>query len=47
VNVIGDHTAAAFIARSEGLWSADSMPAEDGDGPGEVDESPSWPNPED
>ncbi len=43
VNVIGDHTAAAFIARSEGLWSADSMPAEYGDGHGAVDESPSWP----
>jgi DAACS family dicarboxylate/amino acid:cation (Na+ or H+) symporter len=43
VNVIGDHTAAAFIARSEGLWSAASMPVEYGDGHGKVDESPSWP----
>lgn len=43
VNVIGDHTAAAFIARSEGLWSAEAMPVEYGDGHGEVDESPSWP----
>jgi len=43
VNVIGDHTAAAFIARSEGLWSAASMPSEYGDGGGAVDESPRWP----
>ncbi len=43
VNVIGDHTAAAFIARSEGLWTPESMPAEYGDGVASLEESPSWP----
>jgi DAACS family dicarboxylate/amino acid:cation (Na+ or H+) symporter len=28
VNVLGDHTAAAFIARSEGLWQPHMLPAE-------------------
>ena len=27
VNVLGDHVAAAFVARSEGLWSPDALPA--------------------
>jgi len=26
VNVLGDHVAAAFVARSEGLWSPDQLP---------------------
>jgi DAACS family dicarboxylate/amino acid:cation (Na+ or H+) symporter len=29
VNVLGDHTAAAFIARSEGLWQPHLLPAAD------------------
>lgn len=29
VNVLGDHTAAAFIARSEGLWHPGQLPADD------------------
>jgi len=29
VNVLGDHTAAAFIARSEGLWHPGMLPAAD------------------
>lgn len=29
VNVLGDHTAAAFIARSEGLWQPSQMPADE------------------
>lgn len=28
VNVLGDHTAAAFVARSEGLWHPHMLPAE-------------------
>ena len=28
VNVLGDHTAAAYIARSEGLWQPHMLPAE-------------------
>lgn len=30
VNVLGDHTAAAFVARSEGLWHPHMLPAEPG-----------------
>ena len=29
VNVLGDHTAAAFVARSEGLWHPSQMPSDD------------------
>ncbi|MCB9703528.1 MAG: dicarboxylate/amino acid:cation symporter [Myxococcales bacterium] len=43
VNVIGDHTAAAFIARSEGAWSPEVMPVEYGGAARRVDESPAWP----
>ncbi|MEZ4383776.1 MAG: dicarboxylate/amino acid:cation symporter [Nannocystaceae bacterium] len=43
VNVIGDHTAAAFIARSEGAWSPEVMPVNYGDDRQSIDDSPAWP----
>lgn len=46
VNVIGDHTAAAFIARSEGLWSPDSMPSAAARERRRLDESPGFPRPD-
>ncbi|HVE78276.1 MAG TPA: dicarboxylate/amino acid:cation symporter [Gemmatimonadaceae bacterium] len=45
VNVCGDLSATAFVARSEGVWDASMVPAiERGiEGGGPVDESPGWP----
>ena len=43
VNVIGDLTATAFIARSERVWNADMVPAVEGLDRGARDESPGWP----
>ncbi|MEZ4453686.1 MAG: dicarboxylate/amino acid:cation symporter [Nannocystaceae bacterium] len=43
VNVVGDHTAAAFIARSEGLWSPASMPSEAERERRRLNESPGYP----
>ncbi len=45
VNVCGDLSAAAFVAKSEGLWSAASVPALEGriEQPTALDESPGWP----
>jgi DAACS family dicarboxylate/amino acid:cation (Na+ or H+) symporter len=43
VNVIGDLTATAFIARSEKVWNAGMVPAVEGLDRGARDESPGWP----
>jgi hypothetical protein len=46
VNVCGDLTAAAFVARSEGVWNASMVPAVEGEvgGPKQpLDDSPGWP----
>lgn len=43
VNVIGDQTATAFVARSEGAWSPALLPKEYGDAGKVKDESPGWP----
>jgi len=45
VNTIGDLSATAVIARSEGVWSAASVPAVEmlGRPEGHLDESPGWP----
>jgi DAACS family dicarboxylate/amino acid:cation (Na+ or H+) symporter len=43
VNVIGDHTAAALIAKSEGVWSPAMLPADYGREPASMDDSPGWP----
>jgi Na+/H+-dicarboxylate symporter len=45
VNVCGDLTAAAFVAKSEGLWNASMVPAVEGLGAKPLDESPGWPPP--
>lgn len=46
VNVCGDLTAAAFVARSEKVWDASMVPAvEMGAGEGRMDDSPGWPAP--
>jgi dicarboxylate/amino acid:cation (Na+ or H+) symporter, DAACS family len=48
VNVAGDLVATTFIAKSEGLWSAETVPAAGVEaGAGALDESPSWPGPDD
>jgi DAACS family dicarboxylate/amino acid:cation (Na+ or H+) symporter len=43
VNVCGDITATAFVARSEGVWDASMVPAAEGLDRGGQDESPGWP----
>ena len=44
VNVYGDLTATAFVARSEGVWDASMVPAVEGlDVRHGVDDSPGWP----
>jgi DAACS family dicarboxylate/amino acid:cation (Na+ or H+) symporter len=47
LNIVGDLSATAVIARSEGVWTAADVPM--GDGPMEaeakLDESPGWPAP--
>jgi dicarboxylate/amino acid:cation (Na+ or H+) symporter, DAACS family len=45
VNVCGDLSATAFVAKSEGLWSAASVPSLEGriEQPAALDESPGWP----
>lgn len=45
VNVWGDLTATAFVAKSEGLWNASMVPAVEGLDRGAADESPGWPPP--
>jgi DAACS family dicarboxylate/amino acid:cation (Na+ or H+) symporter len=44
VNVCGDITATAFVARSEGVWDASMVPAVEGLGSSQpTDDSPGWP----
>jgi dicarboxylate/amino acid:cation (Na+ or H+) symporter, DAACS family len=45
VNVCGDLTATAFVARSEGVWNASMVPVVEGavDREVKLDESPGWP----
>jgi DAACS family dicarboxylate/amino acid:cation (Na+ or H+) symporter len=44
VNVCGDLTATAFVAKTEGVWNASMIPAVEGmDVPHKLDESPGWP----
>jgi DAACS family dicarboxylate/amino acid:cation (Na+ or H+) symporter len=43
VNVCGDLTATAFVARTEGLWNASMVPAVEGLDAAGRDESPGWP----
>ena len=45
VNVCGDLSATAFVARSEGVWDASMVPAVEGavDRDAKLDESPGWP----
>jgi hypothetical protein len=47
VNTIGDLSATAVIARSEGVWSPAMVPAVEmlGRATGPLDESPGWPAP--
>jgi DAACS family dicarboxylate/amino acid:cation (Na+ or H+) symporter len=45
VNVCGDLTATAFVAKSEGVWNASMVPAVEGLGRAPLDESPGWPPP--
>lgn len=48
VNVLGDIGASAFIAKSEGVWSPDMVPATSGldEATKHLDDSPGWPVPE-
>jgi DAACS family dicarboxylate/amino acid:cation (Na+ or H+) symporter len=43
VNVCGDLTATAFVARSERVWNASMVPAVEGLDRAGRDESPGWP----
>lgn len=45
VNVWGDLTATAFVAKSEGLWNASMVPPVEGVETAHEDESPGWPPP--
>jgi DAACS family dicarboxylate/amino acid:cation (Na+ or H+) symporter len=45
VNVCGDLTATAFVAKSEGVWNASMVPATEGMDRANLDESPGWPPP--
>src|SRR5688500_15005311 len=45
VNVWGDLTATAFVAKSEGVWNASMVPAIEGLDHASADESPGWPAP--
>jgi dicarboxylate/amino acid:cation (Na+ or H+) symporter, DAACS family len=48
VNVCGDLIAAGFVGKSEGVWNASHIPAdEDIAVPRAIDESPGWPRPAD
>lgn len=48
LNVLGDIGASAFIAKSEGVWNADMIPATPGldVAAAHLDESPGWPPPQ-
>ncbi|HEX6314971.1 MAG TPA: dicarboxylate/amino acid:cation symporter [Gemmatimonadaceae bacterium] len=45
VNVWGDLTATAFVAKSEGVWNASMVPPTEQFGQGPLDDSPGWPPP--
>src|SRR5687767_2236117 len=45
VNVCGDLTATAFVAKSEGVWNASMVPAIPGTERAHIDQSPGWPPP--
>jgi dicarboxylate/amino acid:cation (Na+ or H+) symporter, DAACS family len=45
VNVCGDLTATAFVAKSEGVWNASMVPTLEGMSQAARDESPGWPPP--
>jgi Na+/H+-dicarboxylate symporter len=48
VNVYGDIIASALVGKSEGVWNASHIPAdEDAAIPHVMDESPGWPQPAD
>jgi dicarboxylate/amino acid:cation (Na+ or H+) symporter, DAACS family len=46
VNVIGDLTATACVARSEGVWNASMVPEVPLESTPKLDESPGWPGPD-
>jgi DAACS family dicarboxylate/amino acid:cation (Na+ or H+) symporter len=46
VNVCGDLSATAWVAKAEGVWNASMVPATEGLlEQGKLDESPNWPKP--
>jgi hypothetical protein len=47
VNVLGDLSASAFVARSEKVWDASMVPAVEGldTAADRLDDSPGWPRP--
>jgi DAACS family dicarboxylate/amino acid:cation (Na+ or H+) symporter len=47
VNVCGDITATAFVARTERVWNASMMPPDEAMAIPHLDESPGWPQPAD
>jgi Na+/H+-dicarboxylate symporter len=47
VNVCGDLTATAFVARTERVWNASMMPSNEEMAIPHLDESPGWPQPVD
>ena len=48
VNVCGDLSATAFVARTEGVWNASMVPADERTAvPRQLDDSPGWPRPAD
>jgi DAACS family dicarboxylate/amino acid:cation (Na+ or H+) symporter len=47
VNVCGDLTATAFVARTERVWNASMMPSNEEMAIPHLDESPGWPQPAD
>lgn len=45
VNVTGDQVATLYVARSEGVWTPDMVPATPMEAVPHLDESPGWPRP--
>jgi Na+/H+-dicarboxylate symporter len=46
VNVCGDLSATAWVAKAEGVWNASMVPATEGLDRRKLDESPNWPAPQ-
>ena len=47
VNVCGDLSATAWVAKAEGVWNSSMVPAQEGRlEKGKLDESPNWPKPQ-